>query len=101
MATTFSWNIANLERETADGYVYTAHYTINADDETYTASSYGSIGLERPEGSMIPFDQLTKEIVVGWVKDRLGAEQVEGIEAALQAKIDQQHTPTQATGLPW
>lgn len=101
MATTFSWNIANLERETADGYVHTAHYTINADDETYTASSYGSIGLERPEGSMIPFDQLTKEIVVGWVKDRLGAEQVEGIEAALQTNIDQQHTPTQATGLPW
>jgi hypothetical protein len=35
MSTTFTWNIANLERETSDGYVYTAHYTVNAADDTY------------------------------------------------------------------
>ena len=32
MATTFTYKIANLDRETADGYVNTAHYTINAGD---------------------------------------------------------------------
>ena len=55
MSTTFTWNVANLERETADGYVYTVHYTVSAADDTYSAGAYGSIGLERPEGELIPF----------------------------------------------
>ena len=95
--TTFSWNIVNLERETADGYVFTAHYTINAEDGTYTASAYGSLGLERPE-TLVPFAQLTEAIVIGWVQDKLN---VEEIEAALQAQLDKKHAPTKAAGVPW
>ena len=100
MATTFSWKIANLERETADGFVFTCHYTVNADDGTYTSGAYGSLGLERPE-TLIPYSQLTEEIVVGWVKDKFGAEKVAEIEAALQAQLDEQHAPSRAAGLPW
>jgi hypothetical protein len=101
MATTITWNIANLERETADGYVFTVHYTVDAKDDTYSAGAYGSIGLERPEGEMIPFADLTPEVVVGWVKEKFGDEKVTEIEAALQSQLDQQRTPTKASGLPW
>ena len=101
MSTSFTWNIANLERETADGYVYTVHYTVNAQDDTYSSGAYGSLGLERPEGDLIPFADLTEEIVVGWVKDQFGAEKVAEIESALQAQLDEQRTPTKAAGLPW
>ena len=101
MATVFSWQIANLERETADGYVFTVHYTVNADNGVYTSGAYGSLGLERPEGEMIPFSQLTEEIVVQWVKDKFGEEKVAEIEAALQAQIDEQQSPTKAAGMPW
>ena len=101
MATTFKWAIANLERETADGFVFTVHYTVNADNGTYTSGAYGSLGLERPEDEMIPFNQLTEEIVVGWVKDKFGEEKVAEIEAALQAQIDEQQSPTKAAGMPW
>jgi len=100
MATTFSWKIANLERETADGFVYTCHYTVNADDGTYTSGAYGSLGLERPE-TLIPYSQLTEEIVVGWVKDKFGEEKVAKIEAALQAQLDEKHAPSKAAGVPW
>jgi len=101
MTTTISWNIANLERKTSDGYVFTAHYTVDANDGTYSAGgAYGSIGLERPE-TLIPYSELTKELVVGWVKDKLGTEQVEAIEAALQAQLDEQHAPSKAAGVPW
>jgi hypothetical protein len=99
--TTFTWNIAQLEREASDGYVFTAHYTVDAKDDTYSAGAYGSIGLERPEGEMIPFSELTSEIVVGWVQEKLTAEKVEEIEAALQKQLDEQRTPTVAQGLPW
>ena len=101
MATTFKWAIANLERETADGFVFTVHYTVNADNGVYTSGAYGSLGLERPEDEMIPFSQLTEEIVVQWVKDKFGEEKVAEIEAALQAQIDEQQSPTKAAGVPW
>ena len=101
MSTTYTWNISNLERETADGYVYTVHYTVDAKDDIYSAGAYGSIGLERPEDEMIPFAELTAEIVVGWVKDQLGEEKVAEVEAALQTQLDEQRQPTKATGLPW
>jgi hypothetical protein len=50
---------------------------------------------------MIPFSQLTEEIVVQWVKDKFGEEKVAEIEAALQAQIDEQQFPTKAAGVPW
>ena len=100
MTTTYTWKIAQLERETADGYVFTAHYTVDAEDGTYRAGAYGSIGLERGE-DMIPFADLTEEIVVGWVKDKLTAEKVSEVEAALQAQLNEQAAPTKAAGIPW
>jgi hypothetical protein len=100
MTTTFTWAVANLERETADGFVFTVHYTVNAEDGTYSAGAYGSIGLERPD-SLIPFDDLTEDMVVGWVKDKFGDEKVAEIEAALQAQLDEKHSPTKAAGVPW
>lgn len=100
MATTFTWAIANLERQTEDGYVFTAHYTVSANDDTYSSGAYGSVGFERPE-NLVPFADLTEELVVGWVKDHFGTEKVTEIEAALQSQLDEQHAPSKAAGVPW
>ena len=101
--TVFTWAIAQLERQTADGVVFTAHYTVSANDGTYTAGAYGSIGFEQPDPeTMIPFADLTEELVINWTQEKLGgAEKVAEIEAALQAQLDEQHAPTKAQGLPW
>ena len=101
--TEFTWGIAQLERHTADGVVYTAHYTINAADGTYSAGAYGSVGLEQPDpDNIIPFANLTKELVISWVQEKLGGDEKVGeISAALQAQLDQQRTPTTAQGVPW
>lgn len=102
MAATITYNIANMERTLADGIVYTVHYTVDAFDGTYRAGAYGSIGLEPPEeDSLIPFADLTSDTVVGWTKDKLGEEQCANIEAALQAQINEQKTPSTGTGVPW
>ncbi len=100
MATTFTWHIANLERETADGFVMTAHYTVNAEDGTYSSGAYGSLGFERPD-KLIPYADLTEEMVIGWVKDAFGAKKVTEILAALQAQLDEQRHPSKASGMPW
>ena len=108
--TTFTWKIANLERNIADGRVGTVHYTVNALSDTvdpnsesggfYSAGAYGSVGLN---GEVtIDFANLTEEVVVGWVKEALGgAEKVAEIEAALQNQIDLKITPVSAAGVPW
>lgn len=103
MSTTITWNINTLERNTADGIVFNAHYTVTAEDDTYSSGAYGSVGLEAPaEGdTVIPYDELTSEIVLGWIQDKLGSEKVAEVEAALQAQIEEQKAPSKATGLPW
>ena len=100
MATTYTWKIAQLERETADGYVFTAHYTVDAEDGTYRAGAYGSVGFERPD-NLIPFADLTEATVINWVKEHLGEESVANVEAALQTQLDEQRSPSKASGLPW
>ena len=108
--TTFTWKIANLERNVADGKVYTVHYTVNAlSDQVdpnsesggfFSAGAYGSVGLDGEVS--VEFGSLTEEVVVGWVKEALGGEEkVAEIEAALQAQIDERVAPTKAAGLPW
>jgi hypothetical protein len=99
-ATVFTWKIANLERETSDGFVMTAHYTVTAEDGTYNSGAYGSLGFERPD-TLIPFADLTEDMVIGWVKDAFGAEKVAEIETALQSQLDEQRAPSKAAGVPW
>ena len=102
MATNFDWRVANMEHYTSDGVVFVCHYTVGANDGTYSSSAYGSVGLEKPAPfEMIPYADLTEDVVIGWVKNHFGEEKVGEIEAALQAQLDQQHAPTTAPGLPW
>ena len=102
--TTFTWTVNTLERTVADGIVSVVHYSVNASDGTYSAGAYGSIGLDAPaEGDdIIAYADLTETTCVGWAQDKLGgAEKVTEIQAALQAQIDEQRTPTKATGKPF
>lgn len=110
MANTYIWKVANLERELPADKVYTVHYTVSAvsdvvdpnsaNGDFYSAGTYGSVGLN---GEVtIAFENLTEEVVVGWVKQALGGtEKAAEVEAALDSKISEKQTPTKATGLPW
>ena len=94
---TTTWNISQLDRQTSDGLVTTAHWTVNAVDGEYSAGSYGTVGFERG-GSFIAYESLTEAQVIAWVKDKLD---VEAIEASLTAQIAAQKAPVTATGVPW
>ena len=97
--TTYLWTIQQMDRLTADGFVVTVHYNVSATDGTHSASTYGTISYQKQPGeTFVPYDQLTEEIVVGWVKESLGEATV---EASLQSQIDAQINPVQQSGLPW
>jgi hypothetical protein len=102
--TTFTWSVNTLERHTADGIVYTVHYGVSATDGTYRAGAYGSVSLEAPADGdpVIPYADLTEDTVIGWTKTALGGdEKALEIQDALQRQIDEQHTPSTASGKPW
>jgi hypothetical protein len=103
-----TWDIANMERHLPDGStppsgeVYTIHWTVSLEEQGESAGAYGSIGLGGAEASSYtPFDEITKDQAIGWVKETLGDEQVASIEAALEEQIQQKLNPTSAAGVPW
>jgi hypothetical protein len=50
----------------------------------------------------VAFEDLTEETVKTWVVNALGGqEKVDEIEAALQAKIEEDKNPTSSVGMPW
>jgi myo-inositol-hexaphosphate 3-phosphohydrolase len=94
----YTWNVVQMDRLTSDGFVVTVHYTVNAVDGDYTASTYGTVGYTQGEGSYVPYADLTEAEVVGWVQESLGKDTV---EASLAAQIEAQKNPVQEAGVPW
>jgi hypothetical protein len=94
---TTTWTIAQLDRQTSDGLVTTAHWRVDAVDGDYSAGSYGTVGFERGD-TFIAYDSLTEAQVIAWVKDKLD---VAEIEAGLQAQINAQKNPKTVAGVPW
>jgi len=94
------WSIPTLERHTADGFVYTAHWVCTATDGDFSASSYGTAGFQQdPEAeSFVPYESLTEEMVLGWLFNSIDKD---ATEAALAAKIEADKNPTSAAGVPW
>jgi hypothetical protein len=94
----YQWNVVQMDRLTSDGFVVTVHYTVNAVDGDYTASTYGTVGYTQGEGSYVPYADLTQADVIGWVQESLGKDTV---EEALAAQIDALKNPVQEAGVPW
>jgi hypothetical protein len=66
----------------------------------FTADTYGSLSVDAPhEASFTPYDEVTKEMVEGWLEAGLDCE---AIEANLDAQIENfLNPPLVAYALPW
>jgi hypothetical protein len=94
---TTTWNISVLDRNTANGFVTTAHWQATAVDGDYTASTYSTCSWE--DGTVnTPYADLTKETVLGWVWESVDKQ---ATEDALAANIAFQKAPVTASGTPW
>jgi hypothetical protein len=92
-----TWSIVNLDRNTADGFVTTAHWYAYAVDGEHSASAYATVGW--PEGTpAIPYASLTEATVLEWVWNAVDKE---ATEASLAAQIELLKNPVKATGTPW
>lgn len=98
MTIAYKWRVSQLDRKVLTGFVTTAHWRANALDGAYEASTHSSCSW--PEGTPeIAYNDLTEEIVLGWVWAN-GVDKA-AIEVTLAKQIEAQKTPVQASGVPW
>ena len=92
-----TWSITNLDRNTADGFVTTAHWTCTAVDGEHSASAYATVSWA--EGTpTIPYASLTEATVLYWVWESVDKT---ATEASLAAQIALLKNPVKMAGTPW
>ena len=94
-----TWALANVDYDVSDGFCHTAHWTVQRVDGDYSASSYGSASLTKPE-SLTPKDDLKTADIIADVKSVLGTDRVTEIENGLTLQISEEKTPTQGNFVP-
>ena len=104
---TTTWKILDAVRVTSNGLIKKLVYKCEVQLEDIVCGKKGKIILQEnyPNSNFIPFQDLTEEILLEWVKTSLGTEQVTITEITLQDKVSTIYTsekikPTQK-GLPW
>ena len=103
----YDWNFNPLESyPTASGQtdvVFLVHWQVNATTGSYTARSIGTQNVQYiSESVFIPFNELTKDIVYGWVTSSMGEEYYGYITASLINQIENQiNPPVFVQQAPW
>ena len=94
---TTTWTISQLDRNTSNGFVTTAHWQATAVDGEHTASIYSTCSWA--DGTVnTPYAELTQATVLGWVWESVNKT---ATEDALAAQIALQKAPVTASGTPW
>jgi hypothetical protein len=98
-----NWNCKTIDVYTQEhnGHeqvIYNVHWRVEKEDGEYSASTYGTQSLNTEDiQDFKPFDEVTSEMVEGWVKDVMGEEEVLRIEDGLDQQIEDQKNPTSIT----
>ena len=98
-----NWNCKTIDVYTQEhnGHqqvIYNVHWRVEKEDGEYSASTYGTQSLNTEDiQDFKPFDEVTSEMVEGWVKDVMGEEEVSRIEDGLDQQIEDQKNPTSIT----
>jgi hypothetical protein len=109
MAISYNWDVNTVDVYPTDegqtNVIYNVHWRLNATDtqvdaegNPYTASVYGTQGLDTSDLSgFIDFDSVTSAEVQSWVESAMGAEEVQSLKDSLDSKIAGQINPTSET----
>lgn len=93
---TIHWRAQKTHTET----IFNAETETSSEKDLFTADTYGALSLGAPhEASFTPYDEVTKEMVEGWLTAQ---HDTEAIEANLDAQIQNfLNPPIVAYALPW
>ena len=106
---TYDWNCKTVDvhpqEEGQENVVYNVHWRVTGTsdklDSNLVPYSSDAIGTQivtlNEDGTFIPFEDLTNEIVVGWTKQAIGEEKVASIESSIASQIEDQMHPKSVT----
>ncbi len=98
-----NWNCKTIdvythEHNGHEEVIWNVHWRVAKEDGEYSASSYGTQTLNTEDiQDFVPFDDVTSEMVEGWVKDAMGEDRVAAIEESLDKEIESKKNPTSET----
>lgn len=101
------WEIIKLEcypnYSDASDVVITVHYKIIGEQDGYVVEHPAAQSFSTaPNEPFTPFNQLTQDIVIDWVKDSLGSEGIQELEYFVQTQLDRQiNPPVVFPPVPW
>lgn len=109
MAITYTWAVTSLktrnEGSNANAVVQTYWKKTGTDENGVTGEFSGATpftSTTMPEGStFIPFEQLTEETVLEWIKDVVVGSYEEHVNAQIAKQIAEKATPITEATMPW
>jgi hypothetical protein len=95
--TTFNWLVKQLLTETIEGeqnYVVIANYEVTGVDGEYSSSLSDSARFSTANvDNFIPYEDLTNDIVVGWIQGLLGVDGVANYDSQINPPVTPEVTP--------
>jgi len=95
-----NWTIssvkAQVEQEGLQNVIHTIHWRLGKEDGEHYADVYGSKSLAAPSAdNFIPSEDVTLDMVKEWLEASFEAEELESLEANLDAQIEAKKNPTE------
>jgi len=104
----YTWKISSLicipDLEGKLDYVTIANFTCSKQDGENMGAVFNAVefSVNPDKVEYVPYDELTEDTVIEWVKDELGAETVANFYSSIDAQIGNQINPPLVTrSLPW
>ena len=121
VVTSVHWDANDSKEVTKDGekvtYSGRSYGSIGVDSDKVSEEKYkdgddipedkkvGDVKIEAKDpwkdNAFVAYDKLDEDTVVGWVKAKLGDEQVKSVEDGIANEIDAKENPTTGKGKPW
>jgi len=110
MANTYTWKVTgikikNVSEEKPNAVVQTYWQKIGTDENgnegTFSGATPFTVDPTDNSGPFIPFEQLTEEDVLNWIKSIVVGGYEDHVNGQIQKQIDEKISPISEPKLPW
>ena len=101
-----TWTVQNLlsydSYGEASNVVYAVEYSVAHGSGSQSATVTGRLNLDISDlSSMVAYNSLTENTVIGWVKTGLGADEVTALETVVTSVAEEKNREGTTLGKPW
>jgi hypothetical protein len=105
--TIFTWTVTSMDtvQTPIPNYVVSVWWKLTGVDGQYSSFITNmSVFDSQQQSNFVPYDQLTEQIVIGWVQEKYGSTGIASCQDTIQGQIDSLKNPSpepEPTPLPW